>query len=63
VIVTCPGCRETYETDLDGVIVVVDFAPFGVDRQEPIMLERFTAPDGTEYCCDNCFIENGEVRG
>jgi len=56
---TCPGCEETYDTRLDGEIVIADFRPFGVDRQEPIMLERYTAPDGRRFCCVDCFEQNG----
>lgn len=57
-LVVCPGCGETYERDPQ--IAIADFTDFGVDLVTPVSTEHFIAPDGTEYCCDLCFEENGK---
>ena len=56
-LVVCPGCGETYESEER--ITVADFRPVGLDLVTPMSTEHYTAPDGTRYCCDECFVENG----
>jgi hypothetical protein len=56
--VICPGCGEMYEQETQ--VAIADFRSLGMDLVIPVETEHFIAPDGTEYCCDDCFMENGK---